>query len=397
MQIRPPDTFPNNQLAGTVPGMSSRSLHRVGVVAASITELRAEWASLQHVDLISTAVTRVLTGSGLRIEDVDFVINSGSDVLDGRSISNCGFLGAMGAHHKEESRVEEDGLWSLLYGATKIASGSSRVGLIVAYSKPSESDHSAYWWSQADPFYQRPIGLDHVVANGLLANQYLTATGADPAGFDTVTAHAHANAARNRRLENLPVVGEADIAGSPVVASPLKQVHLSRPVDGAVAVLIATEEIAQRVTSSPVWITGFGTSMDAQMISDRDFGRLRAAEIAAATALKRAGLAGPDAVDFVEVSAGSAAGELLVLEALGLAKPGHGVELYGDGASVAVNPSGGALPADPVMATGLVRLAEAVEQLCGRAGAHRPAGTKALVHGTGGLGMQNHAVFTLEV
>lgn len=377
--------------------MSSRSLHRVGVVAASTTELRSEWASLQHVDLISAAVSHVLAGSGLRIEDVDFVINSGSDVLDGRSISNCGFLGAMGAHHKEESRVEEDGLWSLLYGATKIASGSARVGLIVAYSKPSESDHSAYWWTQADPFYQRPIGLDHVVVNGLLANQYLTATGADPSVFDTVAAHAWAGAARNQTLAPLHELTEIDIAGSPTIASPLKQAHMSRPVDGAVAVLIATEEVAHRVTPSPVWITGFGTSMDGQMISDREPGRLPAAELAATTALRRAGLPSADAVDFVEVSAGSAAGELLVLEALGLAKPGHGVELYGDGAPVAINPSGGALPADPVMATGLVRLAEAVDQLCGRAGAHRPPGSKALVHGTGGLGMQNHAVFTLEV
>lgn len=391
------ERYPNKWLAGSLRDMSSRYLHRVGVVAASITDLRAEWASLQHVDLISTAVSRVLTGSGLRIEDVDFVINSGSDVLDGRSISNCGFLGAMGAHHKEESRVEEDGLWSLLYGATKIACGSAGVGLVVAYSKPSESDHSAYWSTQADPFYQRPIGLDHVVVNGLLANQYLTATGADPAVFDTVTAHAYTNAARNRTLSTLSGLTKADVAASPAVASPLKQAHLSRPVDGAVAVLIATEEIAHRVTPSPVWITGLGTSMDAQMISDRVFGRLPAAEVAATTALKRAGLSAAEVVDFVEVSAGSAAGELLVLEALGLAKPGHGVELYDDGASVAVNPSGGALPADPVMATGLVRLAEAVDQLCGRAGAHRPAGSKALVHGTGGLGMQNHAVFTLEV
>jgi len=60
--------------------------------------------------------------------DVDFVIDSGSDILDGRSISNCGFLGAMGAHHKEESRVEEDGLWGAFYAVMKIAAGSAEIG-----------------------------------------------------------------------------------------------------------------------------------------------------------------------------------------------------------------------------------------------------------------------------
>ena len=55
------------------------------------------------------------------------------------------------------------------------------------------------------------------------------------------------------------------------------------------------------------------------------------------------------------------------------------------------------LPADPVIATGLVRLAEAAKQLSApvRGGASAPA--KAIVHGTGGLAMQTNCVFTLEV
>src|SRR5205823_771646 len=114
---------------------------------------------------------------GVRIEDVDFVIDSGSDFLDGRSISNCGFLGAMGAHHKEESRVEEDGLWALMYALNKIASGSASIGLVVAYAKPSELDPRAYWCNLLEPFTQRPVGLDHHSAAGLYAQRYLAAAG----------------------------------------------------------------------------------------------------------------------------------------------------------------------------------------------------------------------------
>lgn len=373
--------------------MTSDHLDRVAVVASSVTELRPAWTSLQHVDLISRVVANTLAGSGLRMDDVDFVINSGSDVLDGRSISNCGFLGAMGAHHKEESRVEEDGLWSLTYAVTKIASGSARVGLVIAYSKPSESDLSAYYSTITEPFYQRPVGLDQVVAHGLLANQYLTATGADPAAFDTVTAHAWEAARTNGTLgiDSVP-----ELSSSPSVASPLRRVHLPRPVDGAVALLVATEEIAHRVTPRPVWITGFGSSMDSQMISRRVPGRLPAAEAAAKTALRRAGLSSAKDVDVVELSAGSAAGELLAVEALGLADKGEGVSAYA-GSGPAINPSGGSLPADPVMATGLVRLAEASTQLVGRAGPGRPQADRALVYGSSGVGLQNHCVFTLEV
>ncbi|MBA3745611.1 MAG: 3-ketoacyl-CoA thiolase, partial [Sporichthya sp.] len=157
--------------------MTGSDLSRVGVVATAQTQLRESWDDKQHVDLIYAAVSDVLAGSGLGIADVDVVIDCGSDVLDGRSISNCGFLGAMGAHHKEESRVEEDGLWGLSYAADKVAAGNAKVALIVAYSKPSESDVAAYYASIAEPFFARPVGFGQDVAMGLLAAQYLERTG----------------------------------------------------------------------------------------------------------------------------------------------------------------------------------------------------------------------------
>jgi acetyl-CoA C-acetyltransferase len=371
---------------------------RVAVVASAQTELRTAWSDRQHVDLISLAVTRALKGSGLRIEDVDFVIDSGSDILDGRSISNCGFLGAMGAHHKEESRVEEDGLWAALYGATKIASGSADVGLIVAYSKPSESDVSAFYATQCEPFYQRPVGFDHMAASGIQAQQYLARHGGSEDDFARVVAHAWANAQSNPWLEDGGSVSFDDVAASEAVAPPLRALDFARPVDGAVAVVLANRDVAHRVATDPVWITGIGTAMDQHNFAMRELDALPACRAAAEAAYRRAGLRDPHSASLVETGAGTAAGELMVLEALGLAEPGHGADLYsyGDG-GVAINPSGGSLPADPIMATGLVRLSDAFLQLTERVD-YGPAGaTSAIVHGAGGVGMQNHCVFTLEV
>ena len=172
---------------------------------------------------------------------------------------------------------------------------------------------------------------------------------------------------------------------------------MSRPVDGAVAVVIATEEVARRVTPDPVWITGMGAAMDQHTFARRERGSLPACRAAAQMAYRKAGIDDPAQLSLVETGADSAVGELMVLEALGLAEPGRAVGLYNGGTHIAVNPSGGSLPADPVMATGLVRLSEAARQLVGRVD-HAPAGaTTAIVHGTGGIGMQNHCVFTLEV
>jgi acetyl-CoA C-acetyltransferase len=366
--------------------MTAPELPRVAIVSSAQTELRAAWPGLQHVDLISTAVTKALAGSGLRIEDVDFVIDSGSDVLDGRSISNCGFLGALGAHHKEESRVEEDGLWAALYGMTKIASGSADVGLIVAYSKPSESDLAAFYWTQAEPFYSRPVGLDHRAAAGFHAQAYLGGSGLSADVFETVVARNWAKAATNPSVDVEP--------GS---APTHDETFMSRPVDGAVAVVIATEQVARRVTPNPVWITGMGTAMDQHTFARRERGALSACRAAAQMAYRNAGIDDPTQLSLVETGADSAVGELMVLEALGLAEKGRAGSLYNGGTHIAVNPSGGSLPADPVMATGLVRLSEASLQLAGRV-AHGPDGAStAIVHGAGGIGGQNHCVFTLEV
>jgi acetyl-CoA C-acetyltransferase len=366
---------------------------RVAIVSVAQTQFRESWHRQQHVDLIGTAVNDALKGASIGMSDVDFVIDSGSDVLDGRSISNCGFLGAMGAHHKEESRVEEDGLWAALYAATKLKAGPGSIGLVVAYSKPSESSVDAYYSTMSDPFYQRPVGLNQKVASGLAAREYLAANGlsddvlVDPAAADW--AHALANP----RLELDEAPDAAAIATSVMVASPLRRHQVSRPVDGAVAIVLATEDVARRVTPSPVWITGMGAAIDSQMLTERTPGEFEAAAAAASAAYRRAGLAAPGSIGLAEVSAASIAEELMVLEALGLAGKGQGASLYADDSPTLVNHSGGALPADPIMATGLARLGEATRSLL----AGRSSSSTAVVHASGGIGMQNHCVFTLEV
>lgn len=370
----------------------SNSTERVAIVASAVSELRPAWEFAQHVDLISDTVNLALLGTGLKIQDISFVINSGSDVLDGRSISNCGFLGAMGAHHKEESRVEEDGLFAAMYGVNKIAAGTSKVGVVLAYSKPSESIVENYYRTIAEPFYQRPVGLNKAVASGLLASQYLTETDATEEDLARIASRAWTNAAANPNVADAAARTIDDILSGALVADPLREHALSRPVDGAVAIIIAAESIARKLTSNPVWITGTGSAMESQFLSERAPGRLEAAEVAAKTALRKSGRAATS-FDLAEVSGTSAAEEAMVVEALGLAERGKAASAY-DG-DVQINPSGGALPADPIMATGLVRLHEAAIRLSGNV--EGSSATSALVHGAGGIGSQTHSVFTLEV
>ncbi|MBB3359975.1 MULTISPECIES: 3-ketoacyl-CoA thiolase [unclassified Novosphingobium] len=368
-------------------------LSKVAVLASAQTELRPAWRDAQHIDLISSVVANVFKGTGLTLDDVDFVIDSGSDVLDGRSISNCGFLGALGAHHKEEARVEEDGLWGALYGVNKIRSGASSIGLIVAYSKPSESDIDLYWSAMVEPFYQRPVGFGQKAALGIQAQRYLAAHGITDEALAAIVAKRWADAAANGKVAIDTLPDAAAVLAGDEAAWPLTDLMISRPLDGAVAVLICNEDVARRTGRPPVFITGMGTSLETHNFADRSINRLDSVAAATRMALGKAGW-DKAAADVVETSGSSVVGELLALEGLGLAAAGRGAEIALD---PAVNASGGALPADPIMATGLVRLAEAAKRLSTPVAAGAKAPATALVHGTGGVAMQTNCVFTLEV
>ena len=112
-------------------------------------------------------------------------------------------------------------------------------------------------------------------------------------------------------------------------------------------------------------------------------------------AYRKAGWDRPRA-EIAEVSASSVVSELMAIEALGLAETGGGLAATLNG-KLRINQSGGALPADPIMATGLIRLANAARQLSHPElyGGETPS--RAIVHGAGGVAMQSNCVFTLEV
>src|SRR5690606_29732544 len=121
-----------------------------------------------------------------------------------------------------------------------------------------------------------------------------------------IAEHAWAGAAANRSVADASSHSIEEILAGPLVADPLRELELSRPVDGAVAIIIATESIAKKLTPNPVWITGFSSAMESQFFSERTPGRLEAAEVAAASALRRSGRKATS-FDIAEVSGTSAA------------------------------------------------------------------------------------------
>jgi acetyl-CoA C-acetyltransferase len=60
-----------------------------------------------------------------------------------------------------------------------------------------------------------------------------------------------------------------------------------------------------------------------------------------------------------------------------------------------VNLSGGALSANPIFATGLIRLAEAAAQVSGQPPEYRFGARKAVAHATSGFALQSNIVYVV--
>jgi acetyl-CoA acetyltransferase len=166
----------------------------------------------------------------------------------------------------------------------------------------------------------------------------------------------------------------ADLLKGDYIRSPLRKHDLPPITDGAVAMVIARANKAKELCKNPVWITGFAHCSELHYPGMRDLRESTSTTLAA----KAAGV-DEGAIDVAEIQAAFTHEEPLLLEALGI-----------DASKTAVNPSGGPLAGNPIMATGLIRIAEAASQIRDN-GKHRTLG-----HSTSGPCLQQNLVCVLE-
>jgi acetyl-CoA C-acetyltransferase len=210
------------------------------------------------------------------------------------------------------------------------------------------------------------------------------------------------NALRNPHAHRKGRYTVEDVLNSGRTVDPLTLLQCAPASEAMVAVLLASEERARKLTTKPVWIKGYGCSLDTFYLGDRDLlkGQLRDA---AARAYKMADIKDPrKEIDVAEITEPYAFQELLWCEQLGFCLEGGGGRLIDSGATqmegeLPVNPSGGVLATNAYVSRGLQRAVEATLQLRGQAGERQVEKrvSTALVHGTHGIAGQCHVVAIL--
>ncbi len=377
-------------------------MRRVAIVGYAQTQHQFDMQKTRE-DMVFEVVKEALSHAGITRGEVDTVVTASTDFLDGRTISSVFLSMAVGAYLKDESKTEEDGTSAAWYAFMRILSGVHDVALVEAHTQGSTFNPHQVSFYTLDPLFDRQIGvLNDVSAAAIQARMYMSSYGVSEEEIAMVSVKNLSNAAKNpfaqRRMPDLTV---EEVLGSKLYYHPIRELMMSPISDGACALVLASEEKAKEITDTPVWIEGVGVCQDFYL-RDRNLLELDSLRKAAKDAYEMAGIRDPYAeLDVFEVSEKFAHEELMIYEALGLCRRGKGKVLLERGATekggeIPVNPSGGALAADPVCATGLVRMVEAAKQIRGEAGEYQiPGVRRALAHGQFGMCAQKNWVFIL--
>ena len=323
------------------------------------------------------AIEGAVEDAGINRREIGFTCSGSCDYLTGGPFAFVSNLEAAGAWPPiSESHVEMDGAWALYEAWVRLQHGDIDSALVFGSGKSSASSPAELYPQQLDPYYLAPIGLDPVSMAALQARALLDAGRATERDLAEVAVRSRRNALNN---PNAQVRGEVDVdklLGEDYVCAPLRRHDLPPISDAAAAIVLATESKARQLSRRPVFIRGIDHRVEPHQLGMRDL----TSSPSTALAARRAGLVNA-APDVAELSATFSPQEVILREALGL-----------DDGTV-VNPSGGPLAANPVMATGLIRIIEAARALTDGDGHHRTA----LAHATGGQCLQHNLVCLLEV
>jgi acetyl-CoA C-acetyltransferase len=374
-------------------------MDNAAIVGVAQTKYERRKKDQIFADMVFDVTLAALADAGMTVDDVDNVVTVSNDFFDGRTISGMAVGDASGGQDKNISTVSGDGTFGAFYGLMRVLSGYQAT-LVVAHYKGSEGNPYVTTNGMFDPIYHRHLGIDALSAAALQANAYLTKYGLSEEEMAQVSVKNHGNARNNPFAQLSMEITVADVMNSRKIAEPLKLLDCCPVSDGAAAIVIAGEAIVSKCKSKPVWIKGVAHCCEDYLLGDRDLANPVALREAAGRAYQMAGITNPlENIDVAEVLEPFSYMEPLWLEGMGFCEAGQGSKLIERGITVMggkvpVNPSGGALSANPILVAGLARLIEAALQVRGEAGARQVRDAKtALAHGFNGPCGQSHCVW----
>ncbi|MEU8308891.1 thiolase domain-containing protein [Actinomadura sp. NPDC048955] len=337
----------------------------VAVVAFAQTEHSGEDRGMAEIEILAPVITEIKERTGQK--QFGFTCSGSCDYLAGAPFAFVSALDAIGAWPPiSESHVEMDAAWALYEAWVKLQHGDIDTALVYGFGKSSQGNLRAVLTQQLDPYHLAPLGIDAVSLAALQARAYMERSGAKEDDLRAVAARSREAGLGNPFALHLPAP-----EGDDYDVAPLHPYDVAPVTDGAAAIVLAAGDRARELCERPAWITGIDHRTEPHAPGVRDLSRSDSARVAG----EKAGATG---IEVAELHAQYSHEELILREALGL------------GEDTVVNPSGGPLSANPMMAAGLIRIGEAAARV------HDGSASRVLGHASSGPCLQQNLVCVLS-
>lgn len=372
-------------------------VHVVGFGATKIERM----ATKSIVELAVEAATGAMANlKGLRVDSF-FV----SNMLGGLG-SNQRMLGAMVAEElsffeSETYRIEAacgSGGAAIRSAVMAIKSGESKVALVVGVEKMSaisKENISAALATASNWGTEGKSGESFISLNAKLMAEYIKRYNVSPEEFAIFSTNAHTNSKTNPLALYSNEVDLTTYLNSKFIHYPVRLYDASPVCDGAAAVLLVSDEIAQLLSNTTKIVTIAGSAIASNLVTlskKPDLLDLPAVRHSSRLALKKANLQVQD-IDFFELHDAYTIMAVLSLEHSGFVERGKALH-FANSSGIGLE---GALPISTmgglkarghaVGATGIYQFGEAYSQLTDSAGQNQLKSPQvAMTQNIGGCG-----------
>lgn len=358
---------------------------RVAIIGIGWTDFRPTSSDLSYKEMMYEAAVRAYADADVDPrQDIDSFVTVAEDFHEGTSIFDEYVPDQIGAALKSVHTIPGDGLHGLASAYMMIRTGQFDLVAVEGHSKASNMLTPAGITAYAqDPVHNRPMRFNTHFVAGLEMNRYLHETGTTREQCAAVVSKNHRNAKNNPIAAFGGDVELNDIMEAPSLSWPLSIYEASQHADGAIVMVLASEQKVKELSKKPVWIMGVGWCNDSASLENRTWSEAIYTREAARMAYRVAEIENPrDRINFAEIDDTYAYKELQHLEALELCPRGKAGQWTEDGITnpdgdFPVNVSGGSLGMGHLLdATGLARALEVVLQLRGEVGSRQLADAK---------------------
>lgn len=368
--------------------------NRVAIVGTGQTKARAARKDVNGQELINEAVLMALADAQLTRQDIDAIVIGNMDHFEGINYVDTWSVDGSGGVMKPIMKVTTGGTTGTTVAMAAyyhVASGLFDKVLAIGWEKNSESDTTGAIITAFDPVFDRPTFGGAIGGLAAVATRYMHMTGATQLDAARVAVRDRKHALNNPYAHLHLDITVEDVMKSPMISYPIKYLDMCPRTDGAAAVIFASDNCAEKITSKPAWVLGTTNRHNYSLTGDPDWDRLETGLEASMALYKKLGIKEPQKeFDMAELYLPSSFSGLAFMEDLGLCGRGEAPRLVTDGVTdmggdLPINPSGGVLASNPIGATGLLRVAEAAMQIMGKAEKRQIPDVKlALCSGFGG-------------